>query len=237
MNNFNQGYGQNLPFSNQISGTDVQHVRQQNQQSAQAGNYGGGQQQHQQFMNQQPFNTHFQGGQFTGGPQASYQHGFAMTDAQQVRQQNQQSAQGGNYGSGQQYQPQQYMNQQPFNNQFQGGHFTGGSQAVFQHGVAGTDAQQVRQQNQQSAQGGDYGVGQQQSYQYGGNTGGPQQYVNQQPFTNQYQGGPFTGGPQAAFQQGFVGTDAQQVRQQNQQSANQQFGGNQFGQGNYYSQQ
>jgi hypothetical protein len=74
---------------------------------------------------------------------------------------------------------------------------------------------------------------------YGSNNGGQQQsYSNQQPFSGQFQGGQFTGGPQAVFQHGFAGTDAQQVRQQNQQSAQggQQFGGNQFGQGNFYGQ-
>jgi hypothetical protein len=233
MNNFNQGFGQNGTFSNQLSGTDAQQVRQQNQQSFQYGPNGGGQQEQQQqhFFNQQPQGNQFQGGQF-GGPQAIFQPGFAGTDAQQARQHNQQSAQGGNFGGGQQ---QQFINQQPFNNQFQGGQFTGGPQAVFQPGFAGTDAQQVRQHNQQSAQGGSFGGGQQQN-QYGFNAGGQQQsFSNQQPFSGQFQGGQFTGGPQAVFQHGFAGTDAQQVRQQNQQSAQggQQFGGNQFGQGNF----
>jgi hypothetical protein len=86
--------------------------------------------------------------------------------------------------------------QQPLGQQ----HFSS-PQAVFQPGFAGTDAQQVRQQNAQSFQGQQqYGLGQQ----------GPQtQYGYQQPQGQQH----FTG-PQAVFQPGFAGTDAQQVRQQ-----------------------
>ncbi|WP_456276300.1 hypothetical protein [Bacillus sp. AK128] len=214
MNNFNQGYGSNGTFSNNFSGTDAQHVRQQNQQSFQYGPNGG---QQPSFYNQQPQGNQFQGGQF-GGPQAVFHQGFAGTDAQHVRQQNQQSAQGG--------QQQPFYSQQPYNNQFQGGQFTTGPQTGFQPGFAGTDAQHVRQQNQQS-------------YQYGPTNGGQQQFTNQQPFSGQFQSGGFVGGPQTGFHSGYAGTDTQHVRQQNQQSAQggQQYSGNQFGQGNYFRQQ
>ncbi|WP_100404673.1 hypothetical protein [Bacillus solitudinis] len=94
-----------------------------------------------------------------------------------------------------------------------------GSQAAFQQGFSGTDAQQVRQQNAQSAQP-QFGAG---SFQQAGQQG----FRTQQSNFGQFSGPQ----AQAAFQSGFSGTDVQQVRQQNAQSAQPQFGGGSFQQG------
>lgn len=84
-------------------------------------------------------------GQFSFS-QSAFQHGFAGTDAQEVRQQNAQSAQNqSQFGTGYQ------QNGQQFQNQGNPGQFSG-PQAMFQHGSSGTNAQEVRQQNAQSAQ-------------------------------------------------------------------------------------
>ena len=147
--------------------------------------------------------------------QPVFQPGFAGTNAQQVRQQNAQSAQ--NQFVGGRFQPaaqQQFGFQQSAGfgaNQF------AGPQAIFQPGFAGTDAQQVRQQNAQSAQN-----------QF---VGGRFQPAAQQQFGFQQSGGfgaSQFGAPQSVFQPGFAGTDAQQVRQQNAQSAQNQFVGGRF---------
>ncbi|WP_077212213.1 hypothetical protein [Bacillus dakarensis] len=154
MNNFNQngfqsqqGLGQftnsQEVFQPGVAGTDAQQVRQQNAQSAQGGSSF---QQMGQGLNgsQQSVGSL---GQFAS-TQAAFQPGFAGTDAQQVRQQNTQSAQG---GSSLQQMGQGVNN---FQQSVGGmGQFTS-SQEVFQPGFAGTDAQQVRQQNAQSSQDG-----------------------------------------------------------------------------------
>ena len=80
-------------------------------------------------------------------------------------------------------------------------------QPVFQRGFAGTNAQQVRQQNAQSVQN-----------QFAGSRFQP---AGQQQFGFQQQAGfgaSQFGAPQSVFQPGFAGTNAQHVRQQNAQS-------------------
>ncbi|WP_227939972.1 hypothetical protein [Alkalihalobacillus deserti] len=207
MTNFNpnQFSSSQAAFQSGFAGTDAQEVRQQNTQSAQP-QYGGGsfQQTGQQGMGTQQSSF----GQFSG-PQAAFQSGFAGTDAQEVRQQNAQSAQPQYGGSSFQQTGQQGMGTQ----QSSFGQFSG-SQAAFRPGFAGTDAQEVRQQNAQSAQ-----------PQYGG--GSFQQTGQQGMGTQQSSFGQFSG-PQAAFRPGFAGTDAQEVRQQNAQSAQPQYGGGSF---------
>jgi hypothetical protein len=200
--------GSQAAFQPGFAGTDAQVVRQQNAQSAQ-GQYGNFQQGGQSQGGFQSFGN----SQFTG-PQAAFQPGFAGTDAQVVRQQNAQSAQGQFGGNGFQQSGQSQMGIQSFG----GSQFTG-SQAAFQPGFSGTDAQVVRQQNAQSAQG-----------QFGGN--GFQQSGQSHMGIQSFGGSQFTGS-QAAFQPGFSGTDAQVVRQQNAQSAQGQFGGYQSGQSQF----
>lgn len=219
---YGQYVGPQAGYSNGNARTDAEQVRQQNAQSAQH-NQTFGNEQHYQTGYQQSGN---QFGQFSGA-QAGFQNGFAGTDAQQVRQQNAQSAQHiQGYGNG---------SQQPIANQQMGNQFGqfSGPQALFQSGFAGTNAEEVRQQNAQSAQHNQtYGNGQQQ----------PMIGYRQMQTGNQM--GQFSA-PQQGFQSGFAGTDAQQVRQQNAQSAqhNQTYGngthhpitgyqqvGNQFGQ-------
>jgi hypothetical protein len=149
---------------------------------------------HMNYYNQNQQNEQFHQQQF--GPQAIFQHGFAGTDAQQVRQQNQASQ--GQYGGMGYQQAGGTYGAQPMSMGM--GQFTG-THAAFQPGFAGTDPQQVRQQNQAS-QGQYGGMGYQQA---GGTYGAQPMSMGMGQFT----------GTHAAFQPGFAGTDAQQVRQQN----------------------
>ncbi len=233
------GFGVQTIFQPGFAGTDAQTVRQQNAQSVQ-NQYGGGFQPSAQYgIPSQGYGT----GQFTG-PQAVFQPGFAGTNTQVVRQQNSQSAQGqfggyqqsgpmgnvsfgGGFGTQAVFQPGfagtdaqvvRQQNAQSAQNQLgnagyqqagptidiqpQGISPFSGPQAVFQPGFAGTDAQVVRQQNAQPAQNQFSGTGFQQHGQSGMTSMGYSQF----------------GGPQAAFQQGFAGTNVQEVRQQNSQS-------------------
>jgi len=208
MTNFNQFQNENTVqyqpvFQRGFAGTNAQQVRQQNAQSIQSQFAGS----RFQPAGQQQFGFQQQAGygasQF-GSPQSVFQPGFAGTDAQQVRQQNAQSIQSQFAGS--RFQP---AGQQQFGFQQQVGYGAsqfGAPQSVFQPGFAGTDAQQVRQQNAQSIQS-----------QFTGNRfqpAGQQQFGFQQPssFSSQF------GSTQSVFQPGFAGTNAQHVRQQNAQS-------------------
>jgi len=206
------------------------------------------------MMGQQGGNMQFGG--FTGA-HSVMQPGFAGTDAQQVRQdiQNSQNGSGMNMSSfgqqgqmgmgsmGQQGQMgmssmgqqggsfgQMGMGQQGGGMQFGG--FTGGSHSIMQPGFAGTDAQQVRQDIQNSSNGqitsrnagsmamnangqqGQMGMGS--MGQQGGSIG--QMGMGQQGVGLQFGG--FTGGSHSVMQPGFAGTDAQQVRQDIQNSSN-----------------
>ena len=139
-------------------------------------------------------------GGFAGGPQSVMQPGFAGTDAQQVRQDIQNSSNNvsmGMMGMGQPGGSMQY------------GGFVGGPQSNMQPGFAGTDAQQVRQDIQNSSMGG--GVGQQ-------GVSFNQMGLSQPGGSMQF--GSFGGGAQSVMQPGFAGTDAQQVRQDIQNSSN-----------------
>jgi len=219
MTNFNQFQNENTVqyqpvFQRGFAGTNAQQVRQQNAQSIQSQFAGS----RFQPAGQQQFGFQQQAGygasQF-GAPQSVFQPGFAGTDAQQVRQQNAQSIQSQFAGS--RFQP---AGQQQFGFQQQAGYGAsqfGAPQSVFQPGFAGTDAQQVRQQNAQSIQS-----------QFAGSRFQP---AGQQQFGFQQQvgyGASQFGAPQSVFQPGFAGTDAQQVRQQNAQSIQSQFTGNRF---------
>lgn len=173
------------------------------------------------------------------------QPGFAGTDTQQVRQQNQQSQ----YGQ-QQVQPQPYFSGQPQQQGF-------GPQQALQPGFAGTDAQEVRRQNEQSMQNHQGMMGQPQQVQpqfaqqpqfqqtigqgshlqpgFAGtnpqevqrqnaqSTQGLQGQQQFQPVQQQYQPAQQSFGPQQAFHPNFAGTNAQQVRQQNAQSQGQPY--------------
>jgi hypothetical protein len=203
--------GPQAVFQPGFAGTDTQEVRQQNAQSSSQNQFGGngfqqgGQQQGVQSMGMGM-------GQFSG-PQAVFQPGFARTDAQEVRQQNAQSSSQNQFG-GNGFQQGGQQGYQPMGMGM--GQFSG-PQAIYQQGFAETDAQQVRQQNAQSAQNPFGGNGYQQ--------GGQQGYQPLSMGMGQYNG------PQAIYQQGFAGTDAQQVRQQNAQSAQNPYGGNGYQQG------
>ncbi|MEH7115846.1 hypothetical protein V7128_00295 [Neobacillus vireti] len=140
-----------------FAGTDAQQVRQDIQNSIQNGsgmNMGSMGQQGgslgQMGMGQQGGSMQFGG--FTGGAHSVMQPGFAGTDAQQVRQDIQNSSNGQitsrNAGASMgmnanMQQGQMGMGQQGGSMQFGG--FTGGPQSIMQPGFAGTDAQQVRQ--------------------------------------------------------------------------------------------
>jgi hypothetical protein len=204
---FGGGFGPQAVFQQGFAGTNAQEVRQQNAQSIH-NQYGsaGFQQGGQSGIPSSGYGF----GQFSG-PQAVFQQGFAGTNAQEVRQQNAQSSQNQFGGAG--YQGSQVGIQQ----QSTGGNF--GSQAIFQPGFAGTDAQVVRQQNAQPSQN-QFGNS---SYQPSGQSGGMQSFG-----IGQYSG------PQAAFQPGFAGTDAQVVRQQNAQSSQGQINSTGFQQGGQY---
>jgi hypothetical protein len=166
-----------------FSGTDVQHVRQQNAQSTQ--NVGQHMITHQTTGHPAAVGYQQVGTPITGS-QAAFQSGFAGTDVQHVRQQNAQSIQGTTA-----YQP---VYQQSYaNNQYTGAPISS-QQAIFQPGFAGTDVDQVRQQNSHSGQGTNYQT-------YGQNT--------YQPMGGQYTV------PNSIHQPGFAGTDVQHVRQQN----------------------
>ncbi|MBP3953205.1 hypothetical protein J7W16_18945 [Bacillus sp. YZJH907-2] len=87
--------GAQTGFQNGFAGTDAQHVRQQNAQSAQHNQtYGNGMQQ--PITGYQQVGTQF--GQFNGS-QTGFQTGLSGTDAAHVRQQNAQSAQGNPFGT------------------------------------------------------------------------------------------------------------------------------------------
>ncbi|RXI96442.1 hypothetical protein DS745_22280 [Anaerobacillus alkaliphilus] len=197
-NTSGQFSGSQAVFQPGYSGTDVQHVRQQNTQSYQPQfSYGSYQQ-----MGQQGYEQSNMG--HIAGPQGVFQPGFAGTEAQHVRHQNSQLYQqvgGGHYSQSQQP---SYATHQI--------HQYSGPQSVFQHGFSGTDVQHVRQQNMQSIQPQYGNVSYQQSQ--------PPSYGTHQSNFGQYSG------PQSVFQHGFSGTDVQHVRQQNAQSSQSQYGGN-----------
>src|SRR4051794_34551516 len=94
-------------------------------------------------------------GGFAGGAQSIMQPGFAGTDAQQVRQDIQNSNMGGNMGQQSGSFGNMGMGQQGGGMQYGG--FAGGAQSIMQPGFAGTDAQQVRQDIQNSNMGGNMG--------------------------------------------------------------------------------
>jgi len=125
------------------------------------------------------------------------QPGFAGTDIDQVRYNNNQSQSNGQLtGVQQQYRPVSQSQQ-----------YVGNTHPIFQPGFAGTDAQQVRQNIAQTTSG-----------QYNTNVGvgvNPS-YRTQNQVQNQYVG------TQAVFQPGFAGTDVDHVRYYNSQSINNQ---------------
>ena len=152
--------GAQAMFQPGFAGTNAQQVRRQNQQSVQSQSFQPNQfqgtpqyqqrgNQFQQQGNQFQQGVGYSGQSYVSGQQAIFQPGFAGTNAQQVRQQNQQSTHG-NQGvnqyqgvQGNQFQGNQYQQVNQFQQGTQYGQF--GSQSMFQPGFAGTDPQQVRQ--------------------------------------------------------------------------------------------
>ncbi|WP_078548557.1 hypothetical protein [Litchfieldia alkalitelluris] len=196
--------GSHMMMQHGFAGTNAQEVSRQNAQSTGSGsNVQGG------FQGNGFGGANFQSqGQFStpigGGAQMMMQPGFAGTNAQEVSRQNAQSAgsgsnvHGGFQGNGQ---GASFQNQGQFS-----APMGGGAQMMMQPGFAGTNAQEVSQQNAQSSQG-------------GSNVQGGYQAQNGFQQQNGFVGQQFSGGDQAMFQPGFAGTNAQNVAQQNSQSA------------------
>ncbi|RNB56809.1 hypothetical protein EDM57_10810 [Brevibacillus gelatini] len=199
-------------FSPGFAGTNAQEVRQQNHsyQTAQQQGYGqqqayGQQQQQQAYMPNQAFNAimHQSSGYAQQQPSSNqgygvgigsiFSPGFAGTNAQEVRQQNQPGS-GGYQGFAGQMQPYAQATYPPA--------LTG---SIFSPGFAHTNVQEVRQHNQNSGFGsslpqGGYGI--------------PAQYGQQQQQVQQYQQ-PLGQGVNSIFSPGFAGTNVQEVRQLN----------------------
>ncbi|MGN7470797.1 hypothetical protein [Brevibacillus sp. SAFN-007a] len=201
-------------FSPGFAGTNNQEVRQQNH-SYQAPQQGYGQQQayvHQQQQQQQAYvpNQAFnaimhQSGSYAqaqpsynqgygAGAGSIFSPGFAGTNAQEVRQQNQQGYTG-YQGVASQQQP--YAAPVAYPPALTG--------SIFSPGFAQTNVQEVRQQNH----GGGYASALPQ-----GGFGMQAPYGQQQPQAQQYQQ-PLGSGAHSIFSPGFAGTNVQEVRQLN----------------------
>ncbi|MDN4093648.1 hypothetical protein [Brevibacillus agri] len=186
-------------FQPGFAGTNVQEV--------QHWNHGG----HAQSIGTPTYGMASGGG--ASGAQSIFSPGFAGTNAQEVRQQNhsyqapQQQGYGQQQAYGQQQQQQAYVPNQAFNAiMHQSGNYAqtqpsynqgygAGAGSIFSPGFAGTNAQEVRQQNQQGYTG------------YQGFAG------QQQPYTAQVAYPPALTG--SIFSPGFAHTNVQEVRQQN----------------------
>ncbi|WP_048601907.1 hypothetical protein [Rubeoparvulum massiliense] len=211
MNQNQYGQHPSSMFQPQFSNTDIQQVRQQNQQSAMgSSSYGS--------MNMG--NAGYSGMMgYSGTPSSMFSPNFSNTDPYQVRQQNQQSAQsfaqspqgGAGYGH--------YSGGYGYNQ----GMMSSDPRMMFDPNFSNTNVQQVREQNQlsqqsfiQSPQSGsgygysysNVGYGGQAGYTPGNVSGMMGMNASNMPYQD----------PRVMHQSNFANTDPYQVRQQNQQS-------------------